>query len=347
VSLPVADDNWVKAIYSQLAGHPPSGGQEAATDQALSGAEIAARRGIAAALTASTEFRQRLVTMAYNNYLKQPPSPSQLANGVALLGQPSSGAGTLSRDEQLIGNLLASPTYFYLQTDPANNLHDNTAWIASLYNNLQIPFDPAGASTTLSNLFAAYAPQRLAVINSILTGVEYRTNIVKKAYGFIGSTGRAPSGAELSAGLGALAAGTTDEQLIASVMGSPEYFQRAHEIVGNTQVNNTTFVQALYIQLFPWLTVDAGTIQSWVNKLNANQITRGAVAYALITSPLYRFEPTHGLVNQGYLKYLGRSASPAEISAWRTAFGNGVTDEAFIANLLLSAEYFLRTHTFP
>jgi hypothetical protein len=347
--LPTSDDNWVKAVYSQLTGSPPTSGQESAMDQALSTAETLARQAVAGVITSSTEFRQRLVTLAYNNYLKRGPSAAELANGVALLSQPSAGPGMMSRDEQLIAGILAKPEYFYLQTDSSNNLHDNTSWMDSLYTALQIPFNPTQATNNVAALIADYAGQRQQVINSLLTSAEYRGNIVKKVYSyFIDRQLAVPSPTELQAGINALASGMTDEQFTANIMGSPEYFQFvAPLVVGTTQVNNTTFVKALYLQLTPYYQVDQATINFWVSELNAHAMTLAQVAFGVITSYWYRWEPTNGLINRSYLHYLGRNASAQEISIWKQRFLAGTTDEQFFSVLVDSQEYFQRTHTFP
>jgi hypothetical protein len=348
--LPTADATWLKNVYDQLTGFDPTTTQSTNALNALTAAESAARLRIAQTITSSVEYRQRLVNMAFSNYVNRTPAAGGLNSWVNILGQPSAGPGTLSRDEQLIAALLGSQEYFFLQTDSSTGLHTDQSWVQSLYTSLQYAPGPNSVSNWVNNLLRAYAPQRQAVINAILTSTEYRTNLITAAYSTY--LGRTPTAAELAAGLRQLAAGVTDEQFTANViLGSSEYFADAPSIIGVTGTSNATFVLALYKQILPWiyptLTASSPVVTQWVSKLQQGQITRAGVALALLTSNQYRFDATNGLVNRMYVKYLGRSASAAEISAWGTAFAQGATDETLVLGLTLSPEYFLRSHTFP
>jgi hypothetical protein len=343
--------NFVIQAFRDLLGRDPlPGGLATWVSQLGPTPTAAARRTLAQALTSLTEYRQRLVNLIFANFLHRAPLPNGLTTWVNILAQPSAGPGTLSRDEQLIAALLGTQEYFFDQTDSSTGLHTNQSWVQSLFTSLQYTPGPTAVSTWVNNLLAAYQPQRQAVINAILTSTEYRTNLITAAYNTY--LGRAPSAAELAAGLQQLAAGVTDEQFIANViLGSKEYFNDAPSIIGVTGTSNTTFVLALYKQILPWfyptLTASSPVVVQWVTQLQQGLLTRAGLALLLLTGPRYRFDATNGLVNRMYVKYLGRSATAAEISAWTTAFAQGATDETLVLGLTLSAEYFLRSHTFP
>jgi hypothetical protein len=341
--LPTADANWLKAVYDQLTGFDPSSGQKASGLGALGAAESAARLAIARGVTASVEYRQRVVNMVFGNLLGHAPSPAGLNYWSGILGLPSAGPGTLSRDEQLIAAQLGSPEYFSLQFD-ASGLHTNVAWVNSLYTSLQVPFDPAGASATVNRVLALYAGQRHAVANALLSSTEYRTTIVNQAYSYLG---RAPTPAELSSGLRQLAAGVTDEQLTAGVFGTLEYFNHAPSVLGLVTPTLTTFVSAVFKQVLPFATFTSADISFWVNQIQRGLITRTGFALAILTGPTYRYNSTNGLVNRLYLHYLGRNATSTEINNAFRSFSQGVTDEGLIASLLTSSEYFLRFHPYP
>jgi hypothetical protein len=341
--LPTMDANWLKAAYDQITGFDPSSGQQSSGLAALAGAESAARRAIGAGITASGAYRQHLVTLIYSNILHRAPNPTELVNGVNLLSLPSSGPGTLSRDEQLIASLLGSQEYFFDQSD-ATGLHTNVTWVDSLYPALQLPFDPAGATASVNRLLNLYAPQRLAVINAILSSTEYRTNVITKAFGFLG---RPPSPSEVSTWLRNLAAGMTYEQMVATLMGTPEYFAHAPSVVGLVNPSNDAFVRAVFKQLIPFANTTDSDVNFWVNQIQRGLITRTGFALKVITGPVYRFDPTNGLVNQLFLKYLGRSATTQDNQNAARLFAAGGTDEQLIGSLLDSIEYFERTHPFP
>jgi hypothetical protein len=341
--LATMDANWLKAAYDQITGFDPTSGQQSSGLAALASAEQAARRGIAQGITASGEYRQHLVKLIYNNVLHRAPNAVELANGVNLLSLPPAGPGTLSRDEQLLVNLLSSQEYFFDQSD-ATGLHTNITWVDSLYPVLQLPFDPAGATASVNRLLNLYAPQRLAVINALLSSTEYRTNRIIQAYSYLG---RSPSPSEVSTWLRNLAAGMTYEQMVATIMGTPEYFAHAPSVVGLVNPSNDAFVRAVFKQLIPFVNITDADVNFWVNQIQRGLITRTAFALRTITGGAYRFDPTNGLVNQLFLHYLGRSATTQDNQNAARLFAAGGTDEQLIGNILVSIEYFERTHPFP
>jgi hypothetical protein len=79
--------------------------------------------------------------------------------------------------------------------------------------------DPLAVQSDFSVL-----PDPLSVRN-ILSSNEYRTDFIQGWYQKYLS--RAASGSEVSAWLGTFDSGGTDEQIIAAIVGSDEYFNRA------------------------------------------------------------------------------------------------------------------------
>jgi hypothetical protein len=132
----------------------------------------------------------------------------------------------------------------------------------------------------------------------------------------------------------ALAAGATDEQVIAGLVGSGEYF-------ANHTSTNLGFLQAAYSD-FLGRTLDSSGQTFFLNQL-ASGVSRTAVALELLSGGEYR----GNLVGGFYTKLLGRSGSSAEIAGWVAAITAGVTDEQVINAFLTTNEYFLRTHAFP
>jgi hypothetical protein len=189
-----------------------------------------------------------------------------------------------------------------------------------------------------------YAPQRLAVINSLLSSNEYRVGLITTAYSYLG---RPPSGTEINIWLARLSAGVTDEQMTAAVLGTPEYFAHAPSVIGLVNPTNETFVRAIFKQLIPFAGTTDTDVNYWVSQIQRGLITRTGFALLILTGPTYRLDPTNGLVNLLYLHYMGRKATPAEIKMRAAQFAQGLTDEGLIASLLVSIEYFLRFHPYP
>ena len=140
----------------------------------------------------------------------------------------------------------------------------------------------------------------------------------------------------------------TQEQVIASILGSPEYLTRSPLIIGvNTNPDASTFVRAAYLQLFPNYVVSQGEINFFVIEINSGQLTDKQVAFILDTSSLYRFGGSgaayvNGFVSRTYLQFLRRNATVAENTSWMNLYAANpnIRVEDLIASLLVSQEYF-------
>jgi photosystem II stability/assembly factor-like uncharacterized protein len=341
------DVNWIKAVYTKLTGIDPTGtGLDTAALAALASAERSARLTMAQGLTAGGEYRGHLATMAYNYVLKRNPTTAEANAWVAYLGQGSAGAGQLTRDEQMIASLLGSQEYFYEQAD-ASGLHTNRQWLSSLYPTLHLTTPSSDVITSIvsGSIITAYNPQRQAVINALLNSGEYRANIIKADY--LTFLGRAAKADEIASGVSALASGMSDELFLANLLSGPEYFAHAPSVLGLSGATNDTFVRAVFKQLEPWRTFSDADVGYWVNKIQSGQVSRAGFVLAQDTDPSYRFDAVNGLINRLYLHYLGRSATGADNTAWAMAFAHGITDETVIGSIVLSPEYFLRSHPYP
>ena len=122
-----------------------------------------------------------------------------------------------------------------------------------------------------------------------------------------------------------MAAGTTVEQVTASLIASPEFYAKQ----GGT---NTGFTQGLY-QSVLGRTADSGGLNAWVAFLN-NGGSRYQAALSFLTSTEYRTD----LVQYDYTTYLLRSADKAGLTGWVGALQAGMSDQAVLAALFGSAE---------
>jgi hypothetical protein len=132
-----------------------------------------------------------------------------------------------------------------------------------------------------------------------------------------------------------LDAGATQEEVLAAVLTSDEFEQK-----------DTLFREGGADGR--WLSrVSSETVVFWrrgltyddlIRRLRTGQSTRSEVAADILESDDYRAR----LVREDYRDILGRLASEAEVDAWLGAFVPGVRHEQFLADLLGSAEYFLR-----
>jgi len=168
-----------------------------------------------------------------------------------------------------------------------------------------------------SNLFAVAA--------GFTTSTESYTNLIVGDYQQL--LGRTPSQFEINLWLRVFQSGTTDEQVTASFLASPEFYQHAGG-------SNRAWVDALYATVLD-RKPDTGGESSWVQALSTGQ-NRYAIAYGFTSSS----EHEQALIQADYQLYLGRSASSAEVSSWLSKIRHGMTQEAVAAQFAASPEAF-------
>ena len=149
---------------------------------------------------------------------------------------------------------------------------------------------------------------------------------------------RGQSAAENSGRVAQLAAGTTDEQLISSLVSSPEYFQNPK--LGAS--DNSKWLNQAYRDILGRDRDTAGS-QGFLNGLNNGTLTRTQISDALLASDEYR----RRLIAQLFATYLGRAPAAVETTLYLNAIAAKTTDEQLIAQVVSSPEYFQRTHTYP
>ncbi len=337
--------NWVNATYRDLFGRVsgPTGEELNANLVFLAARELDGRRTAATILTNAPEFLDRLTGLAYQNFLGRAAGAGEIAFWRTLLSTRGV-AGRLSPVENLVANLLGSREYFSRQME--GTVDTNRAWVASLFASLQIPFDQAGADATLNNILAGYRPQRYAVATALVNSAEHRRRFILESYQTY--LGRAPGAGEINFWQAQFQFNRiTQEQLIANLLGSPDFFNRSPGLIpGNTApASNATVIRADYLLLFGQSPTDF-EVTFYLNRLNAG-LTREQMANELLVTDRYRFAQPNGLVNTLYRTYLNRNATVAEINFWRFQYQRGLRTEALVADLVASSTYFLLPHTFP
>jgi photosystem II stability/assembly factor-like uncharacterized protein len=330
------DANWINAVYQNVLGRAADSGGSANYLQVLSQAESISRAGVVQGFLSSAEYRAHVITATYVTYLQRAPAGQEIALWMPLVSKPSAGPGQPSPDEIFTAIVLGSNEYFSKQRG-SDLLVSNAQWLTSLYNKVlgRAP-DGGGFSSQLNNLLSGYQSQRLITATTVDTSAEYRTDLAVTFYKTY--LRRSPSTAETAAAVAQLASGTTDEQLISSLVSSVEYFQNPN--LGGS--DNSKWLNQAYRDILGRAR-DTASSQGFLNGLNNGTLTRSQVADALLTSAEYR----QRLVGQFFSTYLGRAPAPAETTNYTNAIAAGATDEQLIAQILSSNEYFLRSHVYP
>jgi hypothetical protein len=158
--------------------------------------------------------------------------------------------------------------------------------------------------------------------------LEYRQDEVQALYAHYLYRNADPAGLAAFANL--LTHGGTAEQVAADIVSSPEYYQLRG---GGT---NAGFLAALYQDALGRNIDPSG--QSNLTRALAAGASKRDIASAIFASLEYRQD-----LVQGYFhSILVRSADQAGLGIFADALADGVTDEAIMANIFGSAEFFAK-----
>jgi hypothetical protein len=166
---------------------------------------------VAGAIEVSQEGRTRSVDGLYHDLLGRAVDPVGLANAVLLLN----GGGTLA---QLQATLTSSPEYFQTRGGGTND-----GFLRALFQDvLHRPIDANTQSVLGMEL--ANGVSRYLISLGVFVSTEFRNNLINGYFQQFLNRAADPTG--LGAFLTVLQRGGREEQVIASIVGSAEYFGR-------------------------------------------------------------------------------------------------------------------------
>ena len=159
----------------------------------------------------------------------------------------------------------------------------------------------------------------------VLHSVEYRTLLIQGFYNTF--LHRAATPTELASFMAMLAGGATDEDVMAAILSSEEYYATRG---GGT---NSGFITALYQDLLGRSPSSAEQAQ-WDAAFGAGA-TRQQVALQVLKSTEFRTR----LLKGWFQAYLGRQPTDVELNFYLSHFAAGETDEMIQAEILGSTEF--------
>jgi Domain of unknown function (DUF4214) len=165
--------------------------------------------------TCSTqEYQTRMVNLAYELLLRRPVDPSGLQTGLNVLGSFGLGAE--------YAFIAGSQEYQQQRSGGAPS-----GWLSAIYQDaFHRAIDPSGQASFTEELSAgSITYQQAAAI--IFTSPEYQMDLVENDYKVV--LRRPADSAGLIHWIGLLAAGASPEQILAGILGSPEYFDLAQQ----------------------------------------------------------------------------------------------------------------------
>jgi hypothetical protein len=210
------DQQWLTGLYENVLLRGPDAAGFGNNLTSMLNGTAQQRLAITTALTTSSEYRRDVIKNLFATYLRRQPTPKGLAADLTAIQNGET-------IESLISGLVSSNEYFENPTLGNNN---NTVWLNQVYNDLlkRNP-DPAASQTFLTGLNNGTLT-RADVANALLSSTEYRTDLVVHDYQLY--LGRTPTSAEINPWVTELSQGIRDEQVLAALLASSEYFLRTH-----------------------------------------------------------------------------------------------------------------------
>lgn len=211
------NERFVVQTYLDLLRRDPSVAEKNSGVATLAGNPgSVGRTTLVQQLTSSSEYRQSIITDAYQRYLHRSSSGSD----VTFWQGQFSGGGTV---EQFVAAILGSLEYFN------NGGGANLPWIDHVFADLLGRSPSASEENFYSTMLASMT--RTNVAAQILDTTERRTAFIAKLYDTI--LRRAPSGPDTTFFVNQMQGGATDEQVIAAIAISNEFFTKASGPAGD------------------------------------------------------------------------------------------------------------------
>jgi hypothetical protein len=209
-----ANQEFVALVYQDLLGRP-AGDTELAAWGGLLDMGVSRSQVVLDIETApGNEYYTHLVKGFYQAYLRRAESPSDDSALVSYLGFLAAGGSV----EQVRAMFVGSAEYFDTRGGGTN-----AGFLSALYQDVLTR--SAGDTAGVLALLNARALTRQQVAAAVFTSSEFRLDLVQVFFQhFLDRTG---SAAELFSWAGLLQGGASEQQLIAALLGTQEYFDGA------------------------------------------------------------------------------------------------------------------------
>lgn len=272
------------------------------------------RAGVVQGIEASLEYRTLVVQQLYQRYLGRAADAGGLVAFVNFLG-------TGATIEQAQAILLGSNEYFVTQGGGTT-----AGFIQAVYG------DVLGRAASAAEIqswqqFLAAGASRQQVAAAILNSPE--ADAVDTQAFFQHFLNRSATPEDLTIWVNAFQHGITDEQAIAGIVSSREYWIQVNGVI------HQLYVAQLYRDILQ-REVDASGLAYWTGLLNDTLATPYQVALGIQASTEAQIVTVQNL----YLTYLKRPADPGGLNSSVNFLAQGGTNEQLAVILTSSTEYF-------
>jgi len=266
---------WVNQLFVDVLGRTPDAAS-LATYTGLLGSG-ATRTSAALTLLTSTEYRSALINSYYQRFLRRAATPAETS-----FWMPMFAAGFT--DEDVAAQIAASPEYFTLAGGT------NVSWLNRLFNDILGRNPSASDSSFFLPLLSSSG--RTSVALAVLNSTEARTRLVQGWYAQF--LRRSAATAEVASLLA-----LSDENIMATILGSEEYFNFPSMLITSPLSTTTT--------------------SFWVRATNSCGPTDSNTAMVLFpacSEPVIVVEPANASVNVGQAVSLSVVANNATQYQW-------------------------------
>ncbi len=336
--------DFINRLYDDVLRHDPTPVEVSIALGLLVDSGQTGRTELAQDVVLSPEARAIRVDQAFHTLLATYPSGADLAVWVnRLAGVGVTGISANAMIEQLA----ALPAFYTLAGGSGN------AFVTKLDETL-LSRAPTSAEITadaslITEITAGSAAARLAVATKVVSSTEFLNLQVISIYAnYMHPTCKAllaqecttgvgtPTSSELATALTALGGNSTEEQIIAGVLGSPQYYANH----GSTQ---TGLVKAVYEDLIGRAPTDA-ELSAALEKYPNDPLGHTEFAQSMTASPVYR----DLVVSLFYQQLLLRAPLPGETLLGEGVLGGDVPslqtpDQTLVQQIVATPEYFADT----
>ena len=201
------DRRYVQALYHDILGRAPGPSELNAWVNALS--KGVTRSQLVLSILDSSEYRANLIASDYQRYLRRNPTPSETSAWLPLLGSGAS-------DESFAANILGSGEYFANRGDDSNDGFLSALYCDAVFRSID-QFTQNNDDSALGS-----GTSRTTLASGVVGSIEYLSQLVNGFY--LHYLRRSGTPGELAVFANVIHSGASDEQVIASILASDEYF---------------------------------------------------------------------------------------------------------------------------
>jgi hypothetical protein len=332
---------FITRLYDDVLRHDPTPIEVATALQVIAGGTDASRAQLVQDVVLSPEARAIRVDQAFHALLKIYPNAAGLALWVNRLSGP--GAPGLSSNV-MVEEIAASATYYTLVGGTAADFMSHL--FEDLLNREPTAAELSKYAAAMKEIQAGNATARLAIAEDVVSGAEFRADEVTSFFANYmhatckelvaeecTSTLGTPTSTQLSAALTALSSGMSEEDIIAGILGSDQFYADQ----GSTQ---TGLIKGVYQDLVGRAPTNAEIATALATYTN-DSIGHTAFAQAMVQSLPYQ----DLVVSLDYQQLLLRAPLTSELDAGQGILGGDVKslqtpDDLLIESIASTPEFY-------